>query len=149
MNKLQKYLEYLGNISERIWRDHLENICRSFWGEFWREYRPQYFLCWDQLANKHFETKFKSSFWIQSEFEKFSRFEFSGCYISIQTWFAFLFESLVRKNLEVKRSQLRAILGWVTNREVLTRRKITVTRVCMAEIFVWQVLGELIIMMDE
>ena len=51
--------------------------------------------------------------------------------------------------LKIKRSQLRAILGWVTNREVLTRRKITVTGVSMAEILVWQVLGELIIMMDE
>jgi hypothetical protein len=37
----------------------------------------------------------------------------------------------------------------VTNREVLTRRKITVTEVRMTEILVWQVLGELIIMMDE
>jgi hypothetical protein len=80
---------------------------------------------------------------------KFSRFEFSGCYISIQTWFTFLFESLVRKNLEVKRAQVRAIMGWVTNREVLTRRKIIFIGVCMAEILVWQVLGELIIMMDD
>jgi hypothetical protein len=37
----------------------------------------------------------------------------------------------------------------VTNLEVLTTRKITVTGVCMVEILVWQVLGELIIMMDE
>jgi hypothetical protein len=43
-------------------QDHLENICTSLLGEFWREYRPLYFLCLDQHANKHFETKFKSSF---------------------------------------------------------------------------------------
>jgi hypothetical protein len=69
--------------------------------------------------------------------------------VSIQTWFAFLFGSLVRKNLKVKRAQLGAILGWVTNREVLTGRKITVTGVRMTEILVWQVLGELNSMMDE
>jgi hypothetical protein len=40
-------------------------------------------------------------------------------------------------------------LGWVTRREVLTRRKITVTEVCMTAILVWQVLCELDIMMDE
>jgi hypothetical protein len=69
--------------------------------------------------------------------------------VSIQIWFAFLFGSLVRKNLKVKRAQLRAILRWVTKREVLTKKKITVTGVHMTEILVWQVLSELIIMMDK
>jgi hypothetical protein len=66
--------------------------------------------------------------------------------VSIQIWFAFLFGSLVQKNPKVKRAQLG---GWVTRREVLTGRKITVTGVCMTEILVWQVLGELNSMMDE
>jgi hypothetical protein len=52
-------------------------------------------------------------------------------------------------NLKVKRAQFGGILGWVTRRDVLTRRKITVTRVRMIEILVWWVLGELDIMMDE
>jgi hypothetical protein len=56
--------------------------------------------------------------------------------ISIQTWFAFPFGSLVQKNLKFKRAQFRAILGWVTNREVLTGRKMTVTGVRMFEILV-------------
>jgi hypothetical protein len=68
---------------------------------------------------------------------------------SIQTWFAFLFGNLVSKNLKVKHAQLGAILGWLTNQEVLTGRKITVNRVRITVILVWQVLGELIIMMDE
>jgi hypothetical protein len=59
------------------------------------------------------------------------------------------FGSLPWKNLKVKRAQLGEILGWVTNREVLTGRKITVTGVRMTEILVWQVLGELNNMMDE
>jgi hypothetical protein len=37
----------------------------------------------------------------------------------------------------------------VTRREVLTGRKITVTRVRMTKIFVWLVLGEQNIMIDE
>jgi hypothetical protein len=37
----------------------------------------------------------------------------------------------------------------VTRREVLTGRKITVTRVHMTKIFVWLVLGEQNIMIDE
>jgi hypothetical protein len=61
----------------------------------------------------------------------------------------FFFGSLVRKNLIVKRAQLGAILGCVTNRKVLIRKKIKVTRVRTNEIMVWWVLGELIIMMDE
>jgi hypothetical protein len=69
--------------------------------------------------------------------------------VPIQTWFAFLFGSLPRKNLKVKCAQLGEILGWVTNREVLTGRKIIVTGVRITEILVWQVLGELNIMMDE
>jgi hypothetical protein len=69
--------------------------------------------------------------------------------VPIQTWFAFFFGSLPWKNLKVKRAQLGEILGWVTNREVLTGRKITVTGVRMTEILVWQVLGELNNMMDE
>jgi hypothetical protein len=32
--------------------------------------------------------------------------------VSIQTWFTFLFGSLIRKNLKVNRAQLGAILGW-------------------------------------
>jgi hypothetical protein len=32
--------------------------------------------------------------------------------VSIQIWFGFLFQSLVRKNLKVKHVQLVAILGW-------------------------------------
>jgi hypothetical protein len=69
--------------------------------------------------------------------------------VSIQTWFTFIFGSLVRKNLKIKRAQLGAILGWLTKREVLIGRKITITGVRMTEILVWQFLGELIIMMDE
>ena len=57
--------------------------------------------------------------------------------VSIQTCFAFLFGSLFRKNLKVKRAQLGAILGWVTKGEVLTRKKITVLGVRMTEILVW------------
>jgi hypothetical protein len=36
----------------------------------------------------------------------------------------------------LKRAQLGAILGWVNKQKVLTRRKITVTGVCMTEILV-------------
>jgi hypothetical protein len=57
--------------------------------------------------------------------------------VFIQTCFAFLFGSMFRKNLKVKRAQLGAILGWVTKGEVLTRKKITVPGVCITEILVW------------
>jgi hypothetical protein len=52
-------IEYLGSISEKKFRRSLGNICRIFWGGFWREYRSLYFICLDQLANKYFETKFE------------------------------------------------------------------------------------------
>jgi hypothetical protein len=58
-------------------------------------------------------------------------------------------ESLVQKNLKVKRAQLGAILGWVTNCDVLTRRKLIFTKVRTTKILVWQVLGELNSMMDD
>jgi hypothetical protein len=51
--------------------DHWGNICRIFWGGFWIEYRPLYFICWYQLANKHFEMKFEIHFEFRASLRKF------------------------------------------------------------------------------
>ena len=56
---------------ERIWGGHWRNICMIFWEGFWREYRPLYFICWDQLANKHFETNLKFILNLERVWENF------------------------------------------------------------------------------
>jgi hypothetical protein len=86
-------VEYLGNISwknlkgitreisrQYFWKqfegDQWGNICRIFWGGFLREYRPLYFICWYQLANKHFEMKFEIHFEIRASLRKFQDLNF-------------------------------------------------------------------------
>jgi hypothetical protein len=86
-------VEYLGNISGKnlrgitgeisgqyFWKefegDHWGNICRIFWGGFWREYRPLYFICWYQLANKHFEMKFEIHFEFRASLRNFQDLNF-------------------------------------------------------------------------
>jgi hypothetical protein len=72
---------YIGEISgQYFWKelegDHKGNICRIFWGGFCREYRPLYFICWYQLANKHFETKFEIHFEFRASLRKFQDLNF-------------------------------------------------------------------------
>ena len=69
--------KYLGGISGKNLRGgHWGNICRIFWGGFWREYRPLYFICWYQLANKHFEMKFEIHFEFRASLIKFQDLNF-------------------------------------------------------------------------
>jgi hypothetical protein len=55
-------LEYLGSISGK----ELEG----------REYRPLYFICWYQLANKHFEMKFEILFEFRASLRNFQDLNF-------------------------------------------------------------------------
>ena len=69
--------KYLGSISRKNLRGgHWRNICRIFWEGFWREYRPLYFIYWYQLANKHFETKFKIHFEFRASLRKIQDLKF-------------------------------------------------------------------------
>jgi hypothetical protein len=56
--------------------DHWGNICRIFWGGFWREYIPLYSICWYQLANKYFEMKFEIHFEFRASLRKFQDLNF-------------------------------------------------------------------------
>jgi hypothetical protein len=66
-------VEYLGNISGKNLRVITGEI---FVGGFWREYRPLYFICSYQLANKHFEMKFEIHFEFRASLRKFQDLNF-------------------------------------------------------------------------
>jgi hypothetical protein len=68
--------KYLGSISVNNLRGITGEIFVGYFEEDFREYRPLYFICWYQLANKHFEMKFEIHFEFRASLRKFQGLNF-------------------------------------------------------------------------
>jgi hypothetical protein len=79
----------LGDISvEYFWKESEgisgEIFVGYFEEYFWREYRPLYFICWYQLANKHFEMKFEIHFEFRGSLRNFQNLKFWDATVILQ-----------------------------------------------------------------